>query len=46
MEEFMLELMYELPENATKGAKYVVDGEAIEHTKTLEELLVAKKESA
>jgi len=46
MEEFMLELMYELPEHARKGTKYLIDGDAIEHGKTLNELRVAKKESA
>jgi ATP-dependent Clp protease ATP-binding subunit ClpX len=46
MEEFMLELMYELPDQARKGARYVIDSEAIEERKQLSKLRVAQKESA
>ena len=35
MEEVMLDLMYELPEQAGKGAKYIIDAEAIEERFTL-----------
>jgi ATP-dependent Clp protease ATP-binding subunit ClpX len=46
LEEVMLDLMYELPEVAFNGAKFVIDAAAIEHRKPLPELLAAKKESA
>ena len=46
MEELMLELMYELPDQSRKGAKYVIDAEAVEQRKPLPELRVAQKESA
>ena len=46
MEEIMLELMYDLPDGATKGAKYMIDALAIEAQKTLSEILVPQKESA
>ena len=46
MEEIMLELMYDLPDGATKGAKYMIDASAIEAQKPLSEILVPQKESA
>jgi len=47
MEELMLSLMYELPDQDNEGARYVVDSAAVESGKTLAELrVVNKKESA
>ena len=46
LEEFMLDLMYELPEQPNKGGKYVIDAEAIEQQKPLADTRVAQKESA
>ena len=46
MEELMLDLMFELPDQTAKDVKYVIDGNAIEQRKSLGELRVAKKESA
>jgi len=46
MEEMMLHLLYELPEEQNAGGKYVLDGNAIEHKLTLADMRVAKKESA
>jgi ATP-dependent Clp protease ATP-binding subunit ClpX len=46
MEEIMLELMYDLPEIAQEGAKFVIDASAIEGRKSLADLRVIKKESA
>ena len=46
MEELMLDLMYDLPDIASDGTKYVIDEAAVTHSKPLAELAVAKKESA
>ncbi|WP_428389151.1 ATP-dependent Clp protease ATP-binding subunit ClpX [Mucisphaera sp.] len=46
LEEIMLELMYELPEPAHKGGRYVIDADAVNRGKSLGELRVAHKESA
>ncbi|MEQ9454848.1 MAG: ATP-dependent Clp protease ATP-binding subunit ClpX [Phycisphaeraceae bacterium] len=46
LEELMLELMYELPEPANQGGKYVIDRDAVMTGKKLAELRVARKESA
>ena len=46
MEEVMIELMYDLPDQTASGAKYVIDATAIKQRKPLSELLVAQKESA
>ena len=46
MEEIMLELMYDFPDRANDGAKYVIDAAAIEQRKSLADLLVPRKESA
>ena len=46
MEELMLDLMYELPEQTHKGSRYVIDTDAIEQRKQLAMLRVAQKESA
>jgi len=46
MEELMLDLMYDLPDYGGKSGRVVIDAEAIEQRKTLDELSVAKKESA
>ncbi len=45
-EEVMLDLMYDLPEMNAEGARFVIDSDAIEERKTLEDLRVAQKESA
>jgi len=46
MEDIMLELMYELPDRANDGARYVIDESAVEEHKSLDQLLEPKKESA
>ncbi|MCC7407288.1 MAG: ATP-dependent Clp protease ATP-binding subunit ClpX [Phycisphaeraceae bacterium] len=46
MEEVMLELMYDLPELPNKGAKYVIDRDAVLRPSKLKELRVKGKESA
>jgi ATP-dependent Clp protease ATP-binding subunit ClpX len=46
LEEMMLELMFELPDHATRGAEYVIDEEAVEHARKLDEIRVPRKESA
>ena len=46
MEELMLDLMYELPDQSTKGVKFVIDDDAVQQQKPLQELRVVKKESA
>ncbi len=46
MEEVMLELMYELPDLEASGQRFVIDAEAIEDRKPLEQLRVPQKESA
>jgi len=46
MEELMLDLMYDLPDANSSGAKYVIDAAAVEGRKCLADLRVAKKESA
>jgi ATP-dependent Clp protease ATP-binding subunit ClpX len=46
MEELMLDLMYELPDLASQGSRFVIDAAAIDGRKKLGELRVAAKESA
>jgi len=46
LEEVMLDLLYELPEEQYAGGKYVLDAPAIERRLSLGELRRAKKESA
>jgi ATP-dependent Clp protease ATP-binding subunit ClpX len=46
MEEMMLHLLYELPEEHNAGGKYVLDANAIESKLALADMKVAKKESA
>ncbi len=46
MEELMLDLMYELPDQKVEGARYVVDGAAVKQRARLASLRVAKRESA
>jgi len=46
MEEVMLHLMYELPEQKYRGGKYVIDTNAVEGEVSLDDLRAAKKESA
>ena len=47
MEEVMLDLMYDLPDENNKGIKYVIDESAIRHGRQLKELAVSiQKESA
>ncbi len=46
MEEIMLDLMYELPENDNTGAEYVIDSEDILSRRKLADLKVRRKESA
>jgi ATP-dependent Clp protease ATP-binding subunit ClpX len=46
MEELMLDLMYDLPDEKNKGHKYVIDATAVHQRKNLSDLRVAHKESA
>ncbi len=46
MEEVMLDLMYELPDHDNEGAEYVIDEEAIENPRPLQQLRRKRKESA
>ncbi len=46
MEEIMLELMYDLPDQAAEGTQYIIDAAAIEQCKPLSELAKPRKESA
>ena len=46
LEEIMLELMYDLPDQAAEGTRYVIDAAAIEQRKPLAELAEPRKESA
>jgi ATP-dependent Clp protease ATP-binding subunit ClpX len=46
MEEIMIDLMYDFPDRANNGSRYVIDAAAIEQHKPLSELLAAQKESA
>ncbi len=46
MEELMLDLMYELPDLANDGSKYVIDTPALSGKIRLSDLRLAKKESA
>lgn len=47
MEEIMLDLMYDLPDKAEKGARYILDADDIEHGVTIDQLhRVTMKESA
>lgn len=46
MEEIMLDLMYELPEQRTQGGEYVIDEAAVNRKGTLNDIRVKRKESA
>ncbi len=47
MEDIMLDLMYDLPDQNNKGIKYVIDASAVRHPRSLKELAVSiQKESA
>ncbi len=46
VEDFMLDLVYELPELASEGSEFVIDREAIVQRKPLGDLRVKRKESA
>ena len=46
MEELMLDLMYDLPDQKAQGAKYVIDGAAVSGKPRLSDLRLAKRESA
>ena len=46
MEELMVDLMYDLPDLDNEGARYVIDGQAVDGEKRLADLREAKKESA
>ncbi|MFN3168807.1 MAG: ATP-dependent Clp protease ATP-binding subunit ClpX [Phycisphaeraceae bacterium] len=47
MEEVMLDLMYDLPDENNKGIKYVIDASAVRNPRPLKELAVSiQKESA
>jgi hypothetical protein len=38
LDEYMLEMMYELPERERRGVTYIVDGDAIDNELALDEL--------
>ncbi len=46
MEEIMLDLMYELPDHDNDGVEYVIDEEAVENPRPLQQLRRKRKESA
>lgn len=46
MEEVMLDLMYELPDQNNDGAEYVIDANVLEHPRSLKELRVPRTKSA
>ena len=46
MEELMLDLMYELPDQNNEGAEYVIDGYALENAHSLNEVRVPKTKTA
>jgi len=46
LEEVMLDLMYDLPEIAGEGSKFIIDANAIDHPVKLADLRVPHKESA
>ncbi|MBX3323628.1 MAG: ATP-dependent Clp protease ATP-binding subunit ClpX [Phycisphaeraceae bacterium] len=46
MEELMLNLMYELPDQKNDGVEYVIDSAAIENPRTLKELRAPRTKSA
>jgi ATP-dependent Clp protease ATP-binding subunit ClpX len=46
MEEVMMDLMYDLPDQKNEGVKYVLTGDAIEQGQALRDLRTPKKESA
>ncbi len=46
MEDVMLEMMYDLPDIKEVGAKYIIDAEALEKRKSLNEIRELHKESA
>ncbi|HLO41350.1 MAG TPA: ATP-dependent Clp protease ATP-binding subunit ClpX [Phycisphaerales bacterium] len=46
MEEFMLDMMFELPELDADGAEFIIDENAIRKPRPLKDLRVARKESA
>ena len=46
MDELMLDLMYDLPDISGDAAKYVIDGDSVDHPPQLADLGIAQKESA
>jgi ATP-dependent Clp protease ATP-binding subunit ClpX len=46
MEELMLDLMYELPDQKNDGVEYIIDSAAIENPRTLKELRAPRTKSA
>jgi len=46
MEEIMLDLMYQLPEMDAEGSTFILDEHAIEHSRSLIDLRMKRKESA
>ncbi len=46
MEEIMLDLLYDLPDANADGAEFVIDEDAVNSPKPLEQLRVARKETA
>ncbi|MDQ7013311.1 MAG: ATP-dependent Clp protease ATP-binding subunit ClpX [Planctomycetota bacterium] len=46
LEGLMIELLFELPDDAQNGAEYVIDEDAVENSSRLEDIRVSRKESA
>ncbi len=46
LEGLMLELLFELPDEAQNGAEYLIDEDAVENSRRLEDIRVPRKESA
>ncbi|MDX1682164.1 MAG: ATP-dependent Clp protease ATP-binding subunit ClpX, partial [Phycisphaeraceae bacterium] len=46
IEELMLELLYDLPDRAEAGTRYVIDRGAVENGAKLSDLKTARRESA
>jgi ATP-dependent Clp protease ATP-binding subunit ClpX len=46
MDELMMPMMFDLPELENDGVTYVIDGDAVEHPRSLSELKAPTKQSA
>ena len=46
MDELMVDLLYDLPDQDNEGVTYIVDGDAVENGPTLDSMARRNKESA